>query len=345
MILVLHQGAIGDFVLTLSVVQAVRSFFDKHPGSLPIETIASSLFARIAPGRSAIDAYISPELAGLHTLFSEQVALDDRLADKLKRSRCVLNFLSSIDDSIHRRLETATSGQVISVDPRPTKTTLANGMHITAQWALDIRKQGLDIGEPTLPYIRLMDRHTKEPRASARAACRQRQNEWHPNVACSHKTANVIIHPGSGGRDKCWPIENFITLADSLPDEASVFWMLGPAECEPNDERFDALHRRVEAKREALIIEPDLAQAVLRIAEASLYIGNDGGMTHVAAALGIPTVAIFTVTNPLVWRPLGEHVKVVASVDVGQACLTPLSSFIRTVIVNARCCVESDRIS
>ena len=46
------------------------------------------------------------------------------------------------------------------------------------------------------------------------------------------------------------------------------------------------------------------------IACADLYIGNDSGLTHMAAALGAPTVAVFGPTDPGTWRPLGRVVRV-----------------------------------
>lgn len=296
MILVLHQGAIGDFVLTLSVVQAVRSLLaDRQRSPYPVEVIASSAMARLVAGRSAVDVYVSPEQVGLHTLFSEQGVLDERLAAMLTRSRWVLNFLGGTNDPIHRRLEAATQGHVISVETRPTETTLTDETHITSQWSSAIRAQGLDIDEPTPPHIRIAES----------------REGTHSQAPCS-KTPSVIVHPGSGGRDKCWPVENFIALAELLQDNVDVHWMLGPAECEPVDERFDALHRRADAGLEMLIVESDLEEALTKIADAALYVGNDGGMTHAAAAIGVPTVAIFTATNPAVWRPLGDHVTVVA---------------------------------
>ena len=84
MILVLHQGAIGDFVLTLSVVQAVRSRLNDPSQLCPVGGIASSALARLAAGRSAIDTCRSPEQVGLHTLFSEEGPLDERLAVELE---------------------------------------------------------------------------------------------------------------------------------------------------------------------------------------------------------------------------------------------------------------------
>ena len=226
--------------------------------------------------------------------------MDERLAAMLHRARWVVNFLGGTAELLHRRLQAAVPVPVISVDPRPTETTLATGTHITSQWASAIREQGLDIGEPQAPYIRIGD--GREGTRTRAPSCRARR---------------VIVHPGSGGRGKCWPIEKFIALAESLqdaesPQEIDVTWMLGPAECEPADDRFDPLRCRVDAGPETLIVEPDRPEALRGIADAALYVGNDGGMTHAAAAIGLPTIAIFQATNPAVWRPLGEHVTTIA---------------------------------
>ena len=48
------------------------------------------------------------------------------------------------------------------------------------------------------------------------------------------------------------------------------------------------------------------------LASARLYIGNDSGITHLAAAVGTPVVAIFGPTDPAVWAPRGERVAVVS---------------------------------
>ena len=58
------------------------------------------------------------------------------------------------------------------------------------------------------------------------------------------------------------------------------------------------------------LVDEELVTASAVIAAADAYVGNDAGMTHVAAATGVPTVALFGPTNPIVWRPLGDHVTV-----------------------------------
>lgn len=302
MLVVFHHGALGDFVLALSVIQAVRT----ATGSAHVVAVASALSAVVAAGRSAVDERRSPEQVGLHTLFGENGPLDGRLENLLGQAQLVLSFLGGPELPVHQRLRAATSARLVTIDPVPTPRTLQEGVHITRQWAQAIREAGLSLPDPSPAAIHLpIIQH-------ARQADDQR--------------SRVIIHPGSGGRSKCWPLADFLTLADAMADVA-ITWMLGPAECEPGDERFEALRRRGNTERESLMAVPDLQNAAERIAAADLYLGNDSGMTHLAAALGVPTVAVFVMSDPRIWRPLGQHVHVISggSFDLGQLgdLLTP----------------------
>jgi hypothetical protein len=101
----------------------------------------------------------------------------------------------------------------------------------------------------------------------------------------------AVIHPFSGGKTKNWPLTSFQEVARLLP--LPVRWCAGPEE--PLDEaiRFNDLG--------------DLARC---LATASLYLGNDSGISHLAAACGVPVLAIFGPTNPAVWAPRGPHVRI-----------------------------------
>lgn len=295
MILFLHQGAIGDFLLTLPLIEAAKAA--AHHAR--VEVIASAASARLAAGRSAVDIYTAPEQVGLHTLFGNRSDLDERLIRRFTQATMVLSFLGGPAEAVHRRLSAAASGLVISIDPRPDRETLVVGRHITEQWAAIARSQGL-AGDPLRPaFINLQ----KAPGAAFAGV---------PNAVGTGKTAGkrVVVHPGSGGRSKCWPVERFMALADQI-EGAAIAWMLGPAECEPGDDRFSVLHERIRRRGEELILEEDLLAAARRIAEADLFVGNDSGMTHLAATLGVRTLAVFTTTDPHVWRPLGDHVTVI----------------------------------
>ncbi len=293
-VLVLHQGAIGDFILTLSVIQAVSEFL----GGADVTVVASAPSARLAAGRSVIRQSFHPDQVGGHGLFQIDGPLDKRLLNLLGQADWVLSFLGGQDERTHARLKAHTRRQVISVNPRPTDETLRQRRHITRQWCDDIRQAGLDIPDPSPPVIRLDDHHRTGHMQETRSRCR------------------IVIHPGSGGRHKCWPVENYFTLADSLRN-AEVIWMLGPAEVERDQQLADAVHHRSADNSEPVVIEADLLQAAKMIVSADLYIGNDSGMTHLAAALGVPTIAIFTTTDPAVWAPHGEHIQVMDNRSAG----------------------------
>ena len=92
----------------------------------------------------------------------------------------------------------------------------------------------------------------------------------------------ILIHPSSGSPKKNWPLENFEALAKQLP--MPVEWI---------DHRFESLL--------------DLANWMRG---ASFYIGNDSGISHLAAAIGLPGLVLFGPTNPAIWRPRSENIDV-----------------------------------
>jgi hypothetical protein len=102
----------------------------------------------------------------------------------------------------------------------------------------------------------------------------------------------VAIHPFSGSKKKNWPLHRYCELAAQLGCE--VDWLAGPEEELPEARRFE-----------------NLAELAAFIAGAHLYIGNDSGITHLAAAVGIKTLAIFGPKSPKIWEPRGENVYVV----------------------------------
>ena len=105
------------------------------------------------------------------------------------------------------------------------------------------------------------------------------------------RRTSVVIHPFSGSARKNWPLAAFEKVARRLP--LPVEWTAGPEEMLPRATRFENLF--------------DLARW---LAGAQLYIGNDSGITHLAAAVGVPVIALFTTTSPELWAPRGDNVTV-----------------------------------
>lgn len=286
-LLLLHQGAIGDFLLTLSLIGPFREALDiEH-----VSTIATSPVARLAAGRSVMDAYISPESIRLHDLYKENESVNDRLAALLGGAEAILNCLSGVGEPVDRAIRRYCTGRVYSIDPRPREETLLDRKHITRQWAADLAGQGGPVIGPVPPQI------------------------IHNHSSINKTDGSVIaIHPGSGGQAKCWPTERFLALADRLRP-AVIRWLIGPAERERNPLGCD----RILNTGDKVVAEESLEPVMDALADADIYIGNDSGMTHLAAALGVPTLAFFGPTDPQVWKPLGGHVHIVSAGRPGEA--------------------------
>jgi ADP-heptose:LPS heptosyltransferase len=95
----------------------------------------------------------------------------------------------------------------------------------------------------------------------------------------------------------------------------TVVVLAGPADAEP----ATALSRALGGLGARLANAP-LADVVALLADARLYVGNDSGTSHVAAAVGAPTVAIFGPTRPARWAPRGPRVAVVEPLARCPAC-------------------------
>lgn len=103
----------------------------------------------------------------------------------------------------------------------------------------------------------------------------------------------IAIHPFSGSPKKNWP--HFHDAAKQLPN---VQWCA--------------------TAQNPHAISHDLGQVSHWLAEARLYIGNDSGITHLAAAVGTPVIAIFQASDPRIWAPRGDHVTILQSPTIEQ---------------------------
>lgn len=109
----------------------------------------------------------------------------------------------------------------------------------------------------------------------------------------------IVIHPFSGSKRKNWALERYRELAQQLP--LTVEWNVGPEEELAGAVRF-----------------PDLKKLAEWIKGARIYIGNDSGITHLAAAIGIKTVAILGPYTPGIWEPRGSNVTVLRANDLDE---------------------------
>jgi len=109
----------------------------------------------------------------------------------------------------------------------------------------------------------------------------------------------IAIHPFSGSTHKNWPLSKFRELEQVLP--------LPPVYCASPEQMLAGAVQYARLDRLAGWLRG-----------AALYIGNDSGITHLAAATGVPTVAIFGYSNPRIWAPRGPNVRIVQHANAIQ---------------------------
>jgi hypothetical protein len=122
-----------------------------------------------------------------------------------------------------------------------------------------------------------------------------------PRIPCPVERDDfAVIHPFSGGRRKNWPLDRFRIVAKRVERLIPVRWCAG--EEDP-------------PMPEAVRIG-NLYELACWIAKARVYVGNDSGISHLAAAVGTPTIALFgPASRPAVWAPRGERVRILRFFD------------------------------
>jgi ADP-heptose:LPS heptosyltransferase len=147
----------------------------------------------------------------------------------------------------------------------------------------------------------------------------------------------TLLHIGAGGESKRWPLDRWLALASSL-SQPGVHVELIAGEVE--QERVSARDRQAFLSAGGRFIESlnDLATAIER---ARLFIAGDTGPTHLAAALRIPTLALFGPTDPALWAPQGPACEVIAPdtrvLDMGWLDVDSVHDRARTMLERSAC--------
>lgn len=297
--LIIHPGAIGDCVLALPLA----AFMKEHLGVMQVDWIGKTDYVHFFPTRTAVDAVRSMDSIPLHRLFEDAKTFD--LADKdpllysFSGYRQVVSFLGGqYSDFEQNLLYTVNCVQAAHVQSLPVVPEDDPG-HVTDYYLRVLAEEN----EIELPGGFDPSRVSIEPTSGDYTAGFDllEENDLDPDDPL------VLIHPGSGGEKKCWHLDNFLLLAESLlADARQVVFLIGPAELE----RFS------EAQLDKLtpfrcLSDLDLTQVLHLLCVSDAYVGNDSGITHMAAAAGKVTVALFGPTDPGKFAPRGPKTHIV----------------------------------
>jgi heptosyltransferase III len=297
-VLVMFPGALGDLMCLMPALAAISR---RHPGA-SIELMARFELARLVAGRSVVARALSIDAREVGELFADDTSLNPSARRFYGDFDRIYSFFASDDAHFRARLAAATDGEVSFHPFRP-----GGDGHVSAGYLRAI-------GEDASPIDAGLEPTPGDLATASRVLA----------VSKCDSSNLIVIFPGSGSPAKNWPVDKFLKVSvmqsSTLANRASVAVIVGPAETS-----MEPIFHEAGVTVLKNLELPTLA-AIARIATA--FVGNDSGVSHLAAAVGASGLVIFGPTDPARWRPLGsgqiiilrrERIDSVETHDVAEA--------------------------
>ncbi|MGH7846564.1 MAG: glycosyltransferase family 9 protein [Candidatus Binatia bacterium] len=273
-ILVLFPGALGDFVCFLPALEKIAR-------DCEVDLLARSDYAGILSERIHVESLERREIS---RLFSEEAESDAALRIFFSVYGRIYSWMGSRERTFLRSLRSVSQGELRCFSFQPETPMHAVDYYLSC------------VGGVFAP---------QESRALLRPC--SRAVVWARKYAGEHGLEEkkvLIVGPGSGAKEKNWPAAAYrkISAAWERQSDGVAITVLGPAE-EENAE----ISREFETEGHVLR-GLNIGQVAALLCQSHGYVGNDSGLTHLAAAMGLPTVAVFGPTDPTRWAPRGARV-------------------------------------
>ncbi len=309
-ILVIRGGAIGDFILTLPVLAALRKHF---PGTR-IEVLGYPHIVQLASAGGLADEVQAIEGRGLASFFARNGSLPEEQMSYFSRFALIISYLYDPDQIFQANVARCSDAQLIVGPHKPGEET--GGVHATEVFLKPLERLAIFAADPT-PRLRL----AFEPRS---VGARQ-QMDLIPPISAGNRW--LAVHPGSGSDKKNWPEENWAALLRRLAETSDLNLLLAGGEAELD--RLDRLARLWPQERLRVARRLPLVDLGRWLSACTLFVGHDSGITHLAAAVGLRGLALWGETNETVWRPRSASMQILRaqgglrmlSVEQVHACL------------------------
>ena len=278
---VLHPGALGDVLLAVPALRALGTSGDESV------LAAQPRIGRLLAALGIVDHAVDFDTLGIEALFAADSA-PERLSRLLAGAR-VVSWFGSRDGDFARRLRSLAHESVVaSSTPAGDLMVWEHLLASVAPIAGGAARQEA-WREPIVLRGEIVD-------AGRRALADAGWDGVRPLA---------MLHPGAGGVTKRWHVEGFAQAAEKVDAlGADVVVHEGPAD----RDAVAALRDRLSVPARVLV-DPPLETLAGAIHHAALFVGNDSGATHLAAAVGAPTQALFVAAH-LAWRPWARHARV-----------------------------------
>lgn len=275
--LVLHHGALGDWLLVTPLLrELVQDGGRAIGGQSPSK---AALAAKLTHGVDPV-TIDTPAWADLYTPNAQP---DEPVRKVLAQATRIISFISTGNDAWTSNVKRlAPQAELLCLAPGPGRSVDGQVQHVTACHVAALGRQGY---------------HYRPCVGEARVAQR------------TSKVRRIVVHPGSGGKAKCWPLERWESLfAQTDQDAWSFLPVLGEVELAiwPGAviDRWTRQHGAIACH--------NLDDLYGQFLQCDGVIGADSGPCHLAAVMGLATLTLFGPTDPRIWRPWGPKVSVIA---------------------------------
>jgi heptosyltransferase-2 len=325
-ILIRATNWVGDAIMAMPALRAVRAKFPEAE----IGIVARPYVADIYRGQGVADELIAYEVAGAHAGWRGR----ERLAAELReRNFDVALFLQNAFDAawlawrakIPRRIGYARDGRsFLLTDAVRVPRAGEIPTHEKFYYLELLRRAGWIEELPDEKDIRL------DVSAEQQAAAEQKLQA----AGSSGKTGRIAVGAGASyGSAKCWPPERFAAALNQLQDasrengerDVILFGTAGET----------AVTKAIAAKLQkapiSLAGQTTIAELPALLSRCQIFLGNDSGAMHVAAAVGLPVVAVFGPTDPLGTAPVTPRCAIVQEKPYCSPC------FLRRCPTDHRC--------
>ncbi len=260
-VLIIREGALGDLILTLPVVQS----FKKE--GFDVSIAGKGIYKEFFEKHSEVDKFYSVDSSFFLPIFSGE------------KTQEIIKFFSDFDIIVFYGSEKEIAGRILKeifkkeIIFHPVEKEKLK-IHITDYLLLPVKKILKNVEK--IPVLNIK----------------------------KEKKEIFVIHPGSGSKNKNYGKEKFFEVVKKLKNEKLKI-LLGPAE-------YDDFKWWKEKIGDDNIVKTESLEKVITLAgKTKIYLGNDSGITHLFAACGVKTIAIFGSTSPFIWSPRGKNVRVV----------------------------------
>jgi heptosyltransferase-2 len=268
-ILVIRGGAIGDFILTLPAIAALRNQFP----AAHLEVLGYPHIVQLALAGGLVDRAQSIEARALAGFFARHGVLSEDLSDYFSEFDLIVSYLYDPDAIFRTNVARCTRAQFIAGPHRPNET---EEVHATKVFLKPLEQLAIFDADHV-------------PRLTIGEA---------PGPV---KPSIVALHPGSGSDRKNWPEESWAGLLQQLINRSPIHLLMVGGEAE--GERLQRLSAALPPERVRIAQSLPLAELARHLQGCAAFVGHDSGISHLAAALSVPGLVLWGDTKEAIWRP------------------------------------------